>query len=246
MDQVALCIADLHFNYASPAYLSVTTQLIKLLKPDYVIGMGDAVDAGSISSYLQDPRITTRLWDEIEAYNKQLDIWQSVMKKGSTFHQLEGNHSERASRFIAKNCREIHEIVKPFPELLKLKERSKSHVKFVWHPLKVWDHCKIHDVVFHHGVYFDKNLAVSNLTRYSGTKFLQAHSHRYLTAYAGDLWCASIGHGSDARKTNHISGPCSWTMGLGIVNFHKGKGHLEPIIVTSDGIACFRGKFIKG
>lgn len=107
MQATALCISDLHFCYASEAYLSITTQIIKLLKPDYVIGMGDAIDAGSISSYIQDPKITTRLWDEIEAYNKQLDVWQAAMKKGSVFHQLEGNHSDRANRFLAKNCRDL-------------------------------------------------------------------------------------------------------------------------------------------
>lgn len=244
MNVTALVISDLHYNYQCPKYVNIATKLIKQLKPDHVIQLGDALDAATISSYSQNPANENTFKKEIDAYNLQLDIWQSAMKKGSTFHQLEGNHSERLARFVAKNCREVHDIVKTVPELLKLKERCKSGVKFIWHPLKVWDSCKIFDVYFHHGQYFDKNLATSNLDRYN-VKFVQGHSHRYAHAANGKIWSVSLGHGSIARKTAHIIAPNSWQNALGVVTFIDGKGHFEPILVNN-GIACFRGKLIKG
>lgn len=245
MKSTALLFSDLHFPYADKKYLSIGTQLIKKFKPDHVLQCGDALDFSGISTYLTHPKNESKIFAEIEAYNQQLDIWQSAMKKGSTFHQLEGNHTERIQRYVSKNCREIHEIVRPIPELLKFEQRSKSGVKFIWHPLSKWDHCRIHDVIIHHGTFYDKNLAVSNLTRYQGVKFVQAHSHRYQTAYANGIWSATIGHGSMADKTNHIPGPCQWQQGMAFITFINGKGHFEPIIVQN-GMAVFRGEQYKG
>lgn len=246
MQKMALVLSDLHYNYHCEKYVSIATQLIKKLKPDYVIQCGDALDAGTISSYLQNPKITTRFVDEINAYNAQLDVWQKAMKHGSVFHQLQGNHSERLERYLAKNCREIHEIVRTVPELLRFKERNKKgKVKFVWHPLSNWKSCKIGDVYFHHGTYFDKNVAVTNLTRYPGIKFLQGHAHRYQCAAANGVWSVSLGHGSNAEKTAHICAPNQWQQAMAVVNFINGVGHFEPILVN-DGEAVFRGQTIKG
>ncbi len=244
MNATALVLSDLHYPYHSEEYISIATKLIKILKPDHVCQIGDALDAGGISSYIQDPSSDNTFKKEIDLYNKQLDIWQKSMKKGSTFHQLEGNHSQRLGRFIAKNCREIHDIVKTVPELLRLKERSKEGVKFIWHPLKIWNSCRLGDVYIHHGQYFDKNLATSNLDRY-GVKFIQGHSHRFAMASNGKIWSVSLGHGSVSSKTAHISAPNSWQQAMGVITIINGKGHFEPILVN-DGLACFRGKVIRG
>ena len=240
----ALVLSDLHYPHQDPKYISISNKMITLLKPDHVIQCGDALDAAGISSYLQDPSKESRLWDEIQLYNKQLDIWTSLMKSGSTFHQLQGNHSERLVRFLSKNCREIHEIIPTISDLLRIKERNKGAVKFKWHPLNNWRSCRIGDAYVHHGVFYDKNLAVSNLTRY-GVKFLQGHSHRYMSAYDGNIWSVSLGHGSLAEKTAHIHGPNTWQQAMGIIWVDKGVSHFEPVIVNN-GKTVFRGKLIKG
>jgi hypothetical protein len=245
MERTALVLSDLHYPHVDPKYISIATSLIKYLKPDYVIQCGDALDASTISSYTQNPKITNRLIDEIEAYRKQLDVWQKIMVPGSVFHQLEGNHSERLQRFVAKNCKEIHQLVNDIPTMLGFKERNKGGVKFVWHPLYKWDSCKIGDVVFHHGTYYDKNLAVTNLTRYPGVNFCQGHAHRYSHAAANGFWSVSLGHGSLAHKTAHIHAPnTTWQQAMGVVTFISGKGHFEPILVNN-GKAVFRGKEFK-
>jgi predicted phosphodiesterase len=244
MNATVLVLSDIHVPYHDKNYVSIATKLIKILKPDHVCQLGDALDFSGISSYLQNPKDESRIFNEIETYNKILDEWQGAMKKGSTFHQLEGNHSQRAQRYVAKNCREIHEIVREIPDLLKIKERSKSGVKFIWHPLNNWKSCKLGNVFLHHGTYYDKNLAVSNLDRY-GVNFIQGHAHRFSYASNGDVWSVSLGHGSLADKTNHIPGPCIWQQAMGVVTIINGKGHFEPILVN-DGLACFRGKLIRG
>lgn len=239
----ALVLSDLHYPWQDDRYIKIANKIIKLIKPDHVIQVGDALDASGISSYLQDPSKESRLISEIDQYNKQLDYWASIMKKGSIFHQLEGNHSQRLQRYLAKNCKEIHEIIPKIPDLLKIKERSKGPVKFKWHPLSDWRSCKIGDAYIHHGIYYDKNLAVSNLTRY-GVKFIQGHSHRFQTAYDGKIWSVSLGHGSLADKTAHMPSPNSWQQAMGIVWVDKGKSHFEPILIN-EGVTCFRGKIIK-
>lgn len=240
----AIVLSDLHYPYHDPKYINIATKLIKLINPDHVIQVGDALDAGGISSYLTDPKYESRLMKEIELYNAQLDKWTSIMKRGSTFHQLCGNHSARLEKFIAKNCREIHEIIPTIPELLKVKERNKGPVKFKWHPLNNWKSCKIGDAYIHHGVYYDKNLAMSNLTRY-GVKFIQGHSHRAGVEYDGKIWSVTLGHGSLSEKTAHIYGPNSWQQAMGIIWNNNGESHFEPIIINN-GETCFRGQIIKG
>lgn len=246
MDAIIVAIPDLHYLYHDPRFISLTNKIIELTQPSHVVQGGDALDAGGISSYLQLVGKESRLFQEIESYNKQLDIWQRLMKKGSTFHQLQGNHEERLERYIAKNCRDIHELVKPLPELLRLKERSKEdrgRVNFKWHKLDQWDSCKIGDVYLHHGVYFDKHVAVNNLSRYD-VKLVQFHAHRFSYASNGKIWSACLGHGSNAKKTMHIHAPSTWQQVIGVVTVINGSGSLEPILVNN-GEAVFRGKKIK-
>lgn len=243
MIETALVIPDLHADKHDPKFISIVTQLIKNLRPQYVIQLGDAMDFSTISTYLTSADSKDCVMKDIDAYNKILDQWQSVMPKGSTFHQLEGNHCARAEKMLARNCRQMHQLFKPVHEMLRLKERSKSGKKFIWHPLSNWKSCKIHDVVFHHGTYFDKNIATSNLQRY-GVKFIQGHSHRYAHASDGKVWSVSLGHGSIADKTNHIHAPNTWQQAIGVVTFIKGKGHFEPMLINN-GEGVFRGKLYK-
>lgn len=245
MIETAVVIPDLHCDKQDPKFINIATQLIRKLRPKYVIQCGDAMDFSTISTYLTAADSTDCIMKDIDAYNKILDQWQAAMPDGSVFHQLEGNHCARAEKMLARNCRQMHKLFKPIPEMLKLKERCKSGKRFVWHKYSDWDSCKIHDVIIHHGVYFDTNLAISNLKRYPGIKFVQGHSHRYQHAAANGVWSVSLGHGSEAAKTAHIAAPHTWQQALGVLTFVNGKGHFEPIIVQN-GLAVFRGEQYKG
>lgn len=245
MDATALVLSDLHYPFADQAYISIATKLIKQLQPDHLIQLGDALDFSAISSYLKEVGHESRIEDELAQYNSQLDKWQKIMKRGSYFRQLEGNHSARLAKYIAKHCRDLHGIVGTIPELLRFKERSlASNIKYVWHPYNKWDSCRIGDVYFHHGFYFDKNVAANNLTRY-GVKFVQGHAHRYSYAADGDIWSVCLGHGSDARKTAHINAPNQWQQAMAVVTIIDGVGSIEPILVNN-GKAVFRGQAISG
>lgn len=244
MIETALVIPDLHCDKHDKKFIRLVTQLIRNLKPNYVIQLGDAMDFSTISTYLNSADSQDCIMKDIAAYNLVLDEWQAAMMPGSAFHQLEGNHCERAGRYIARNCRAIHELVKPIPEMLKFKERSRSKIKFYWHKYHEWDSCKIHDVNIFHGTYFDKHVAVNNLDRYKSMKTIQGHSHRFSYAADGKVWSVSLGHGSDAQKTAHIPAPNTWQQAIGVITFVKGKGHFEPILVTN-GEGVFRGQTFK-
>jgi hypothetical protein len=245
MIETAVVIPDIHCDRQDAKFINIATQLIRKLRPKYVIQLGDAMDLSTISTYLTSADSTDCIMKDIAAYNKILDQWQAAMPDGCVFHQLEGNHCARAQKFLARNCRQMHKLFKPISEMLKLKERSKSGKKFIWHPYDKWDSCKIYDVIFHHGTYFDKNLAVSNLTRYQCIKFVQGHSHRYQHAAANGFWSVSLGHGSEASKTAHIAAPNTWQQSLGVITFVDRRGHFEPLIVHN-GMGVFRGEVYKG
>lgn len=40
----AIVLSDLHYPYHDPKYVNIATKLIKLLKPDHVIGLGVNVE----------------------------------------------------------------------------------------------------------------------------------------------------------------------------------------------------------
>ncbi len=245
MIETAVVIPDLHCDKHDQKFVNIVTQLIRKLRPKYVVQCGDAMDLSTISTYLTAADSTDCIMKDIASYNKILDQWQAAMPAGSVFHQLEGNHCDRAGRFLARNCRQMHKLFKPIPEMLRLAERSKSGKKFVWHNYHDWNSCKIHDVIIHHGVFFDNAIAVSNLKRYPGIKFVQGHSHRYQHAAAGGVWSVSLGHGSDASKTAHIAAPNTWQQAIGVITFVDRKGHFEPLIVNN-GAGVFRGELYKG
>lgn len=245
MIETAVVIPDLHCDKHDNKFINISIQLIRKLRPKYVVQCGDAMDFSTISSYVNPVDSTDCIMKDINAYNKILDMWQAAMPDGSVFHQIEGNHSERAGRFLAKNCRQIHKLVKSIPEMLKLKERSKGKIKFYWHKYHEWNSCKIHDVHIFHGTYFDKHVAVNNLDRYKCLKSVQGHSHRFQYAADGKVWAVSLGHGSDASKTAHIPAPNVWQQAIGVITFVDGKGHFEPLIINN-GMGVFRGEMYKG
>lgn len=236
-----LVIPDLHVPHHDVSYVALISRVIKLVKPDGVVQLGDALDFWQVSRFDKNPMRKQTLMEDVEAYSKILDEWEDALPLTGEIIQLEGNHEDRLRRYIWQNAKELADgWVKTVPEMLNLKKRS---IKCSWHELANWRSCKLGDCILHHGHYYNAHVAVGNLTRYP-MSLITGHTHRFQFASNGDRFSASLGHGSNEHLTAHQPTPTGWQQAFGILTIVNGKSHLHPVLVR-DGECVVFGKRIS-
>ena len=95
----AVVYGDTHFPFQDDAALSVVLSLIKDVKPDVVLHVGDLVDAWQISRFDHDPTRRDTLQDNIDQARQHLHQVAQVSPKSKRV-LLEGNHESRLTRSI--------------------------------------------------------------------------------------------------------------------------------------------------
>lgn len=240
-----LIIPDLHIPYQCPKFINISYKLLKAHKFDGIVNLGDALDWFQLSTYDKDPARKNTIIDDVEDWNKVLTKWASLLPRNAEIHLIQGNHENRLSRYVARHARELHEIVKPLPELLNIKIRNETGpVIFKWHPYSKWNSCKIGNCVLFHGFYFNQHTAMTNLAKYKQST-VSGHTHRVQWVSDGDHFAVSLGHGSDETLTAHQPTPTGWTQAMGVLTVDaEGKTSFELIIIK-DGKGVFRGKEFK-
>lgn len=240
-----LIVPDVHFPYECQNFIKLTYKILRSQKFDGIVQLGDALDFWQLSTYDKDPSRKNTIMDDIDQWNKVLTKWSSLLPRNAEIHLLEGNHEFRLHRYIARHARDLHEIVRPMPELLNLKERNASgSVVFKWHPYNKWSSCQIGDCTLLHGFYFNQHVAATNLAKYR-RNIICGHTHRVQYVSDGVHFSASLGHGSDEHLTAHQPTPTGWTQALGILSVNNdGRTSLE-IITIKDGQCQIRGKHFQ-
>jgi hypothetical protein len=167
-----------------------------------------------------------------------LDEWVDLCR--GPFYQLEGNHEFRLSKFIWQHAPQINKLVRTIPDMLNLHKKLGLH----WFGLSQWDACRIGDAILHHGIYFNKHVAVNGLDRYPA-KFICGHTHRLQAAYSADRFHVTLGHGSDESLTAHNATPTGWTQSFGLLHEIRGVTSIETIVVK-DGTCIIHGEYFNG
>lgn len=234
--QQALVIPDLHVPFHDKKYVKLIDKIITEVKPNYLVQLGDMVDFFQISKFARSLDERSTCYEDLMEARIILDRWDKLMPEGSEIHLLEGNHEARLLKYYSKRAPELHEMVKSIPDVYGLNVRNKfGKNKWTWHQLNRWDSCKIGDVVYHHGTYFNQHTAGSNLTKYPCPKFIQGHNHRILYASGGsNKWSATLGHGLDISQIDYLCAPNLWGQAFGLVTYFDGIGSLEIVEVVND------------
>ena len=240
-----LVVPDIHVPYHDSSYIELTYKILKAAKFDGIINLGDAVDFWQLSTYDKDPTRKNTIMDDLKEWEEIIVKWCRYLKPGAEIHLICGNHENRMSRYVARHAKEIHEAVKTLPELLKLKEKNEAgHVKIKWHKYTKWDSCRIGDVTFLHGFYFNANTASTNLAKYR-CNTVSGHTHRVQYVMDGSHYAISLGHGSDEDMTAHQPTPTGWQQAMAVVTFDdKGKSSVE-ILIVKEGKVTWRGKHFQ-
>lgn len=236
-----IVVPDIHAPYHDITFIALITEVIKIIKPNGLVQLGDALDFWQISTFDKDPTRKQSMMEDVKIYSSILDEWESALPANSEIFQLEGNHEDRLRRFIWRHAKELADgWVKSVPEMLGLKKRS---IKCSWHKLSDWKSCKIGDAILHHGHYFNEHVAVSNLKRYPQS-LITGHTHRFQFASNGERFSATLGHGSNEHQTAHQPTPTGWQQAFGILTVVNGKSSLETIMVN-DGKCVLHGMSVK-
>lgn len=239
-----LLISDMHVEKNCPKYQRIAMKIVDLIQPYGIVQLGDFVDGYMASRFDKNPKHDSSLMDEIEAFNSILNTWAKHLKSGE-IRIIMGNHDVRVQKLVAKQAKEIHDMVRPMPELLRIKERNvSSKIKWTLYPYEKWDACKISNCVLTHGFYYGQNMCQMALQRYK-TSVVFGHCHRYAHITDGDNFAVSLGHAAIADEIMHNPVRSDWQQAMGLLHEHKGKTYFEPILVN-DGEACFRGQMIRG
>ncbi len=247
-----IVIPDIHSNHEDPKFINISIKIIEELKASKAsqlkgfISLGDGLDFWQISTYDKDPSKKNTIGQDIAHYNKIIDRWSNAMPKDSDMHFLQGNHELRLERYISRHAKELHDIVRPLPDLLKFPERNNDGKhKWHWHKYSNWKSLVIGDCALFHGFYFGKNVAMDALAKYKMSVCF-GHVHRSQVVWDGDNFAATFGHGSLEHKTQHSPSPSNWSQGIGILTLlPNGKTNIE-IIHIQNSMGVFRGKIIKG
>ena len=236
-----LIVPDLHIPFEDTAYTKLILKILKNIHCHGIVQLGDALDFFQLSTYDKDPARRNTIGDDIDEWNTMLDQWSAALPRGGEIHLLEGNHCFRLHRYVARHARDIHEIVRPMPELLRLKERNEGRIKFTWHNYAKWNSLMLGDCVLLHGFYFNQHVAMTNLAKYR-TNLICGHTHRVQIVSDGVHYSVSLGHGSDEKKTAHQPTPTGWQQALGLLTVDNfGKTTFE-LITVNNGKAVIRGK----
>lgn len=107
---------DTHAPYHDPVAVALALKIVRQIKPDRLVIIGDLYDFYAVSFYAKNPRRRHILADELA----EADDVVSHMAKlpvGET-HITEGNHEHRLSRFIEEKAPSLTGLVTGFDELL--------------------------------------------------------------------------------------------------------------------------------
>lgn len=240
-----ILFSDMHVEKHCPRYQRIGMKLVDLIQPYGIAQLGDFTDGYSASRFDKDPNNKSTILDEFNSFNNILDTWAKHLGSGE-IRIISGNHDVRAWKLAAKQAKEIHDLVPTMAELLKIKERNQNNKKIKWtlYPYEKWDACKISNCVLTHGMYYGPTMCQTALTKYK-TSVVFGHSHKFCYMTDGDHFAVSLGHAAITDKVMHTPSRSDWQQAMGLLHEDKGKTYFEPILVN-DGVACFRGKIIKG
>lgn len=245
--ETTIILADIHYPLHNKKALNCAEQILKYIKPDRIVYLGDAMDMTPVSHWLQDKRKSMenkRLLKDYEGFNEILDRHKQIA--GSNLKEvvyLEGNHENWITQYI-----DTHPETEGLLEVeknLKLKERG---IKF----LEMNKFYKLGSLFLTHGLY--TNLYHSKKTVETvGRSIMYGHTHD-CQIYT------KIGLLNNQDKHQGISVPClcdlspeymkgkpnKWLHGLSVIYTQRDGNFNAYIINIIDGRAVFNGKVFKG
>lgn len=228
---------DTHAPYHSPEAVAVALAVLKKLRPDGLVILGDFYDCYSVSRFPKDPARKTRLRDEIDGGLPILDAIETVGVKNVWF--LQGNHEVRIESLIEAQAPALHGMISMQKEI-RIKERG-------WHWTKYKQSLKLGRMLYSHdfgrsGVY----AAYQGLSDIGGN-ICFGHTHKLGTAYRGNHTALNCGWLGDVESIDYRHADIArreYQLGFGLVDEAPDGSVWPQAVAIVDGAAMVRGQRI--
>jgi len=246
----AILFGDTHYPFHDEAALGVVKQIIKDVRPNIVVNMGDLIDAWQVSTFLKDPRQRDSLQQDIDDSIALLADIQSVIPSRCQLYYLEGNHEERLSRAICRMKEDAREIagLRVFQQVVNweqiLKEAGMRRWQFI--PMAIQSQISIIPrMVIKHGTIVSKwsaATAAREWQKYSKSG-ASGHTHRLGNFYHRDLngthcW-VETGCTCDLNPTYTLDP--DWHHGCVVLTYTDDWFNVETVYIE-DGTGVWRDK----
>lgn len=247
----AVLYGDTHYPFQDDQAIAVVRSVIRAVKPDLVVDMGDLLDCYTISRFSKDPARKHDLQDEIDQGVKHLQSIRSVAGSAQCA-LLDSNHFDRLSRLIGGLSGEAREIARlrdfqgalSWPSLLDLPGNG-----WRWLPQNEQARTRlIPKIILKHGTVVRKGSAMSARAEYerycrSGAS---GHTHRLGQYYHRDLdgphgWFET-GCTCDVNADYLTDGYADWQSGVTVISYtddEDSRFHVEQSVIHK-GVAIFR------
>lgn len=247
----AVLYGDTHLPFQDDAALRVVAQVIRVVKPDVVVHMGDLMDAYHLSRFDKNPKRIHTLQDEIDMARAHLASFRILAPK-ARFVFLEGNHSDRLRRALWSMPPQAEALMKldaitnnlTWPKLLGLEELG---IEFI--PYGEQSRANIFPrFIVKHGTVVRQLSAYTARAEWQkyGRSGASGHTHRlgmfmHRDHNGNHVWVET---GCTCKLDPEYAVDPDWAQGCVVVTFEQKTGafQVEPVYIHH-GTTVFRGQW---
>lgn len=239
--QKVLLFGDLHAPYESKPALRLLLKVLKAVKPDHLVNLGDFCDCAAVSFHSKDPSRAQDLAWEMDHANSILDALDGVKIPGRKIW-LDGNHDFRLTRYIADKAPELFGLIS-LPKILRLKERG-----WEYHPYR--KHTKLGKLLVCHDIGRMGRYAVHRNLDALQHSVVTGHTHRFSLVVEGNAlgenrvaasfgWLGSL---DDIDYASRLTIQKDWQHGIGLAYLEPTTGYVTiapiPFLPAGKGFSC--------
>ena len=246
-----IAAGDNHVPHHNPQAEAVLLSVVRRLKPDLFVHLGDGLDCGQFSAHPPTHGVEdTQFEDDLKHVNQYLD---HIQKYSGYTAYLAGNHEWRIERWAAMTTegRGAYSMISPRISL------SRGRKKFTYVNYGSSDgtycHYKINSrIVAVHGWSYAKNATHRHLEMSPGKSVIHGHTHRIQTSVIQDVWDNSrtIEARSGGCMCNRIplygtGTPVEWSNGIILGYLGGSSDTLYTVIINGDHCILPDGTEVK-
>lgn len=241
-----LIVPDTHRPYHDKRAWALMLKAAKVLKPYYLVCIGDLADFYAVSSHSKDPRRVNCLQREVADVKVALDELDDLKAVERIF--IAGNHEDRLTRYLKDKAPELFGVV-GIPQLFNLYERGWKYV-----PYK--EDVKIGKITFTHDVNAAGRGAIHKALDTYQDCIVTGHTHRLQYAVEGNASTpdtrvsAAFGWLGDVKQVDYMhraTAQKNWALGFGygLMDPKTGFMYLTPVPIVR--YTCVvNGQLVKG
>lgn len=248
----AVLYGDSHYPFQDEKAIAVVEAVVRDVRPELLVDMGDLLDCYTISRYSKDPSRKHDLQDELDLGMDHLRRMALVAGRARRV-LLDSNHFDRLSRVISGMSNEAREVARlrvfqgamTWPNLLELKETN-----WEWLPQNMQAKTRlIPKMILKHGTLVRQGSAMSARGEYLryGRSGASGHTHRLGQFFHRDLdgphgWFET-GCTCDVEPDYLVDGYADWHQGVTVVAYTEDgdRFHVEQSVIHQ-GKAIYRSQ----